>query len=70
MFVAPVNTGVPSGRDFDHDGRSAGPQDCFGYGFHPGDNSDRQPMLSCKISYCTMDSKLNFGPLRWNPMLQ
>lgn len=37
MFLAPVNTGVPSGCDFNHDGKSEGPQDCFGYGFHPGE---------------------------------
>jgi hypothetical protein len=36
MYVGTVNTGVPSGRDFDHDGKSEGPADCFGYGFHPG----------------------------------
>eukprot|EP00775_Hariotina_reticulata_P012942 gene12942-13070_t len=35
-FLAPVNTGLPSGIDFDHDGKSAGPQDCFGFGHHPG----------------------------------
>ncbi|KAF8071137.1 hypothetical protein HT031_001219 [Scenedesmus sp. PABB004] len=35
-FIAPVNTGVPSGRDWDHDGRSEGPEDCFGFGRHPG----------------------------------
>jgi hypothetical protein len=36
IFMAPVNTGLPSGIDFDHDGKSEGPQDCFGFGHHPG----------------------------------
>lgn len=35
-YAAPVNTGVPSGRDFDHDGKASGPDDCFGFGLHPG----------------------------------
>ncbi|MFT3805601.1 endonuclease/exonuclease/phosphatase family protein [Arenimonas sp.] len=40
-YLAPVNTGVPSGMDLDRDGkvggegRSAG-NDAFGYGLHPG----------------------------------
>ena len=35
-FSAPVNTGVPSGFDFDKDGRTDGPADAFGYGRFPG----------------------------------
>jgi 3-phytase/alkaline phosphatase D len=35
-FTAPVNTGGPSGRDLDKDGRLAGPADAFGYGTHEG----------------------------------
>ena len=35
-FTAPVNTGVPSGADLDHDGSSDGPGDAFGFGRHPG----------------------------------
>jgi hypothetical protein len=40
-FLAPVNTGVPSGMDLDHDGRVGGSgreygDDMFGYGLHPG----------------------------------
>ncbi|WIA11987.1 hypothetical protein OEZ85_012068 [Tetradesmus obliquus] len=35
-YTDTVNTGVPSGRDFNHDGKSEGPQDCFGFGNHPG----------------------------------
>ncbi|GAA4399264.1 endonuclease/exonuclease/phosphatase family protein [Fodinibacter luteus] len=35
-FVAPVNTGVPSGLDLDNNGVVAGPNDAFGFGFYPG----------------------------------
>lgn len=36
MFLAPVNTGVPSGFDLNRDGRAEGPEDALGYGFFPG----------------------------------
>ena len=35
-YSAPVNTGEPSGLDLDHDGRTDGPNDAWGYGKHPG----------------------------------
>lgn len=35
-YLAPVNTGEPSGLDLDGDGRSDGPNDAWGYGTHPG----------------------------------
>jgi hypothetical protein len=35
-FIAPVNTGVPSGMDLDRDGQIDGPGDAFGFGRHPG----------------------------------
>lgn len=35
-FTAPVNTGVPSGLDFNRDGRADGPDDAFGFGLFPG----------------------------------
>ncbi len=35
-FTAPVNTGVPSGRDLSHDGKLGEPNDAFGFGRHPG----------------------------------
>lgn len=35
-YAAPSNTGVPAGRDLDHDGRSDGPGDAFGFGRFPG----------------------------------
>ena len=36
-FIAPSNTGVPSGKDLDNSGGAAsGPNDAFGFGFFPG----------------------------------
>jgi hypothetical protein len=35
-FVAPSNTGIPSGQDFDKNGSVGGPGDAFGFGFFPG----------------------------------
>ena len=36
-FIAPSNTGVPSGEDLDNSGGApAGPNDAFGFGFFPG----------------------------------
>ncbi len=35
-FVAPSNTGIPSGVDLDNSGSIGGPGDAFGFGFFPG----------------------------------
>ncbi len=35
-YLAPVNTGVPSGFDLDHDDRTGGAGDALGYGAFPG----------------------------------
>ncbi len=35
-FVAPSNTGLPSGFDLDNNGSVGGPGDAFGFGFFPG----------------------------------
>jgi hypothetical protein len=35
-FVAPSNTGNPSGFDLNNDGSIGGPDDAFGFGFFPG----------------------------------
>ena len=35
-FVAPSNTGIPSGFDLDNNGSVGGPGDAFGFGFFPG----------------------------------
>jgi len=36
LLQEPVNTGVPSGRDLEGDGRVGGPNDAYGFGFFPG----------------------------------
>lgn len=36
VFVAPSNTGIPSGFDLNNDGVVGGPDDAFGFGFFPG----------------------------------
>lgn len=35
-FIAPSNTGVPSGFDLNNDGTVGGPDDSLGFGFFPG----------------------------------
>ncbi len=35
-FVAPSNTGLPSGFDLNNDGSVGGPNDAYGFGFFPG----------------------------------
>jgi hypothetical protein len=35
-FIAPSNTGVPSGHDFNNNGVVGGPDDAFGFGFFEG----------------------------------
>jgi hypothetical protein len=35
-YIAPSNTGVPSGNDLDNNGVVGGPNDAFGFGFFPG----------------------------------
>ncbi len=35
-YVAPSNTGIPSGFDLDNNGAVGGPNDAYGFGFYPG----------------------------------
>jgi Endonuclease/Exonuclease/phosphatase family len=35
-FIAPSNTGIPSGKDLDNSGSVGGPNDAYGFGFFPG----------------------------------
>ena len=35
-YIAPSNTGIPSGHDLDNSGTIGGPNDAFGFGFFPG----------------------------------
>ncbi|MGP1381995.1 MAG: phytase [Thainema sp.] len=36
VYIAPSNTGIPSGFDLNNDGTVGGPDDAFGFGFFPG----------------------------------
>ena len=62
----PVNTGVPSGCDFDHDGKTDGPGDAIGFGKFPGQYGmvilSRFPLASSGIR--------TFRQLRWKSMPQ
>lgn len=70
-YIAPVNTGVPSGLDLDNngqvggDGRSAG-NDAWGYGLHPGQYGmvvlSRYPIDAAAVR--------TFQNLKWSAMPQ
>ena len=59
VFRPPVNTGVPSGFDLDHDGRSDGPGDALGYGIYPGQYG------MAVVSRYPIGQAHCFGELRW-----
>ena len=63
-FSAPVNTGVPSGMDFNRDGDTTDPQDAFGYGTHPGQYG---MVLFSKFPLQT-DSIRTFQKLLWRDL--
>ena len=52
-FVAPSNTGIPSGLDLDNNGTVGGPNDALGFGFYPGQFGmavfSRYPILTKQI---------------------
>lgn len=37
IYIAPSNTGIPTGLDLDNDGKTDGPADSFGFGRYPGE---------------------------------
>ena len=37
IYIAPSNTGIPTGHDLDNDGKTDGPADSFGFGRYPGE---------------------------------
>ncbi len=61
LWAPRCNTGVPSGRDLDHDGRADGPGDAWGFGAFPGQYCfailSRFPLLT--------DQARTFAELRW-----
>jgi hypothetical protein len=36
LFYGPSNTGIPTGKDLNNDGKTDGPADAYGYGAYPG----------------------------------
>lgn len=64
QFCGPVNTGEPSGRDLDRDGKTDGPGDAWGYGQFPGQYGmallSRHPILQDRVR--------TFQKLRWSRM--
>ncbi len=64
FYVAPVNTGVPSGRDFDHDGKKDGPADAIGFGKFPG----QYGMVVLSQFPIDMKSVRTFQNLLWKSM--
>jgi Endonuclease/Exonuclease/phosphatase family len=64
VFVAPSNTGIPSGFDLNNNGVVAGADDAFGFGFFPGQFGmvvySRYPILEDKVR--------TFQQFRWVDM--
>ena len=64
VFVAPSNTGEPSGRDLDRDGNPGGPGDAHGFGVFPGQYGmvllSRHPILRDRVR--------TFRELKWSAM--
>jgi hypothetical protein len=63
-FIAPSNTGIPSGMDFSNDGVIGGPNDAFGFGFFPGQFG----MVVYSKYPIDAASARTFQLFRWNDM--
>jgi hypothetical protein len=63
-FIAPSNTGVPSGKDFSNDGTIGGPNDAYGFGFFPGQFG----MLVLSRYPIVADEVRTFQLFRWADM--
>jgi hypothetical protein len=63
-FIAPSNTGIPSGMDFSNDGTIGGPNDAFGFGFFPGQFG----MVVYSKYPIHMDKVRTFQLFRWEDM--
>ena len=68
-YLAPVNTGVPSGLDLDRSGQAGGSgrnggNDAWGYGLHPG----QYGMLVLSLQPIDASAVRSFQLLRWNAM--
>lgn len=65
-YTGPVNTGVPSGRDLDKNGKDDGPADAFGYGAFPG----QYGMVVLSRYPLKTESIRTFGRFLWKDMPQ
>jgi len=63
-FIAPSNTGIPSGFDLNNDGVVGGPDDAFGFGFFPGQFG----MLVLSQHPIDTDDVRTFQLFRWMDM--
>ena len=63
-FRGPVNTGMPSGLDLDHDGKLDGPADAWGFGAYPG----QYGMLVLSRYPIDPDALRSFQNFRWADM--
>jgi Endonuclease/Exonuclease/phosphatase family len=63
-FVAPSNTGIPSGLDLNNDGSVGGPDDAFGFGFFPGQFG----MAVYSMHPILLDDVRTFQMFRWADM--
>ncbi|GAB2652842.1 endonuclease/exonuclease/phosphatase family protein [Saccharopolyspora gloriosae] len=63
-YTAPVNTGVPSGMDLDHDGVVGGPGDAHGFGEFPG----QYGMVVLSKHPIDEDAVRTFQGFRWADM--
>jgi hypothetical protein len=63
-FIAPSNTGIPTGKDLFNDGSVGGPNDAYGFGFFPGQFGmvvySKYPILSDRVR--------TFRLFRWKDM--
>jgi hypothetical protein len=64
VFFRPVNTGVPTGKDLNNDGKTDGPEDAYGFGKYPGQYG------MALYSRFPLDEKAarTFRLLRWKDM--
>lgn len=63
-FIAPSNTGVPSGLDLNQDGTVGGPDDAWGFGVFPG----QYGMLVLSQHPIDVDAVRTFQNFRWVDM--
>ncbi|ANS79970.1 Glycerophosphoryl diester phosphodiesterase [Serinicoccus hydrothermalis] len=63
-YIAPSNTGVPSGHDLNNDGTVGGPDDAYGFGLYPG----QYGMVVYSRYPIDTDEVRTFRQFRWQDM--